>query len=140
MLLTINKTSEGHWTSDDTDRSYSVHHARLAGSLDEHTVSQLRELSSIVFDGEGFSEGDHFLIDLNNVTEIDDLGFAALIGTIVVLASKAGSLGLILSVGHPIRHAFQVTGIDRVFEIHETAEAADKIILELRRIQISEEQ
>ena len=138
MLLTINKRSYGEWATDGTHREQSVHNARLAGSLDEHTVSQLRELSDIVFDEKSFSEGDHFLIDLSEATEINHVGLAALVGIIVVLAAKAGSLGLILPADHPIRHALQVTGLDRFFEIHETAEAADGIVLALRRTQLSE--
>ena len=133
MLLTINKASDGQWTTDGTHPEKSVHNAKLAGSLDEHTVPQLRALSEIVFDEKSFSEGDHFLIDLSEVTDIDHVGLAALVGIIVVLAAKAGSLGLILPEDHPVREAFQVTGLDRVFEIHETADAADKIILALRR-------
>jgi len=139
MQLTINKVSDGQWATDEAHRTQSLHNAKLVGSLDEHTVCQLRELSEIVFDERSFSEGDHFLIDLSDVTEIDHVGLAALVGIILALGAKAGSLGLILPEDHPVREAFQVTGLDRVFEIHQTPDAANKIILELRRTWVGEE-
>jgi len=139
-MLTINKSADGLWATDESRREQRVHSARLAGSLDEYTVSQLRELSDIVFDEKSFSEEDHFLIDLSEVTEIDHVGLSALVGIIVILAAKAGSVGLILPEEHPVRHALQVTGLHRVFEIHETAEAADKIVLALRHTWLSERQ
>ena len=139
MLLTINKVSDGQWATDEAHRTQSLHNAKLVGSLDEHTVCQLRELSEIVFDKKSFSEGDHFLIDLSDVTDIDHVGLAALVGIIVALGAKAGSLGLILPEDHPVRHALQVTGLDRLFEIHETSDAANKIVLALRRTRVGEE-
>jgi anti-anti-sigma factor len=132
MMLTINDALRAEWLTDVDDNKQRVHKAVLVGSLDEHTVSQLRELSTIVFDEESYSEGDHFLIDVSAVTEVDHLGLAALVGIIVVLAAKAGSLGLILPYEHPVRHALRVTGLDKVFNIHETPDAADRIIFGLR--------
>lgn len=133
ILLTISENSDGQWITDEEHRKQSIHNAKLVGSLDENTVSQLRELSDIVFDDKGFSVGDHFLIDLGEVTEIDHVGLSSLVGVIVILGAKAGSIGLILPEDHPVRRALEVTGLDRVFEIYKTAEAADKIVLALRR-------
>jgi len=126
--LTINETADGEWASDGDQGRHSVHCVRLAGTIDEHTVGQLRELSDIVFDENRYSEGDHFIIDLSEVTEIDHVGLSAMVGIIVALATKAGTIGLVLQRDHPVRHALQVTGLDRVFDIHESAEAADKVI------------
>lgn len=111
----------------------NVHTVSLQGSLDEHTISQLRELSDVIFDEKGFSEGDHFLIDLTQVTEIDHVGFAALVGIMVGLGVKAGSFGVVLPEKHPIRHALRVVGLERVFEVHETQNEARETILALRR-------
>jgi len=108
-----------------------VHSVKLEGSLDEHTISQLRELSEVIFDEKGFSEGDHFLIDLTQVTEIDHVGFAALVGIMLGLAVKAGSFGLILPEEHLIRRTLRVTGLDRVFEVHETDNEAHEMIFAL---------
>lgn len=129
----INETTDGEWATGEDIGQRSVHTVKLAGSLDEHTVSQLRELSEVVFDEKGFSSGDHFLIDLREVTEVDHVGFAALVGIIVGLAAKAGSAGLILPEDHPVRHAFQVTGMDKVFDLHETNDAAYITIHALNR-------
>jgi len=111
----------------------NVHRVTLKGSLDEHTISQLRELSDVIFDEEGFSEGDHFLIDLTQVTEIDHVGLAALVGIMVELGVRIGSFGLVLPEEHPVRHALRVTGLDSVFEIHETHGEARETIFALRR-------
>ena len=111
----------------------NVHRVTLNGSLDEHTVSQVRELSDLIFDEEGFSEGDHFLIDLTQVTEIDHVGFAALVGIMLGLGVRIGSFGLVLPEEHPVRRALRVTGLESVFEIHETRGEARETIFALRR-------
>lgn len=132
-MLNINETPDGEWATGRILHDKNVHTVRLSGSLDEHTVSQLRELSEVVFGEKGFSEGDHFLVDIREVTEVDHVGLAALVGIIVGLAAKAGSAGLIIPEDHPVRHALQVTGLDRVFEMHETNDAARITIIALNR-------
>jgi anti-anti-sigma factor len=123
-MLKTSESSDVQWTIGSSDHKQGVHSVRLVGSLDEHTVSQLRELSHVGVDEESFSNGDHFLIDLSEVTEIDHVGFAALVEILVGLSAKAGSLGLILPPEHPVRHALEVTGLDRAFDIFETHAAA----------------
>ena len=111
----------------------NVHSVTLKGSLDEHTISQVRELSGVIFNTESFADGDHFLIDLTQVTEIDHVGFAALVGIMLGLGVKIGSFGLVLPEEHPVRHALRVTGLDRVFEMHETDGEARETIFALHR-------
>ena len=123
-MLKTDESSDVQWTIGSLDHKQGIHSARLVGSLDEYTIGQLRELSHVVFDEEIFSNGDNFLIDLSEVTEIDHVGFAALVEILVGLSAKAGSLGLILPPEHPVRHALQVTGFDRAFDIFETHTAA----------------
>jgi anti-anti-sigma factor len=123
-MLKTNESSDVQWTISSLEHKQGIHSARLVGSLDEHTVSQLRELSDVAFDEEGFSIGDDFVIDLAEVTEIDHVGFAALVGILVGISAKAGSLALILPPEHPVRHALQVTGLDRAFDVFETHTAA----------------
>lgn len=123
-MLKINESSDGQWTIGHLVSNQGIHSARLAGTLDEHTVGQLRELSDVVFDEDSFSSGDNFVIDLSEVTEIDHVGVAALIGILVGLSAKAGSLALILPPGHPVRHALRVTGLERAFDLFETQDAA----------------
>lgn len=127
-MLTINNVYKGNWTTDAGSDGHGLHDARLTGILDEHTVSQLRKLSETVFDGAVFSDGDHFLIDITRVTEIDHVGLATLIGIITSLAANAGSVGLVVPMEHPVQRALKVTGLDRVFITHETVEAANGII------------
>jgi anti-anti-sigma factor len=131
MLLTINEVSDGDWLSDGEHQGYRIHTARIAGTIDEYTVAQLRELSEIVFDEKRFAEGDHFIINLLEVTEIDHLGLSAMVGIIVALAAKAGTIGVVAQEHHPVRRAFRVTGLDRVFDIHESADDAEKVIFAL---------
>ena len=129
----LNETTDGEWATGEDIGQRSVHTVKLTGSLDEHTVSQLRELSEVVFGEKGFSEGDHFLLDLSEVKEVDHVGLAALVGIIVGLAAKAGSAGLIIPEDHPVRHAIRVTGLDKVFDLHETNDAAYLTIRALNR-------
>ncbi|MBP6963066.1 MAG: STAS domain-containing protein [Armatimonadetes bacterium] len=123
-MLEINGIREGRWIVGDLGNNRGIHTARLAGSLDEHTVGQLREMSEVVFDQKGFSIGDDFLIDLGAVTEIDHVGLAALIGILIALSAKAGSLGLVLPEEHPVKRALQVTGLERAFDIFDDQAAA----------------
>ena len=127
------KSPNGEWANGQNIDQQEVHTVKLTGSLDEHTVSQLKELSEVVFGDKGFSVGDHFLVDLSEVTEVDHVGLAALVGIIVGLAAKAGSAGLIIPEDHPVRHAIRVTGLDRVFDVHETNDSARITIHALAR-------
>lgn len=113
-------------------RGRNVHSVSLEGVLDEHTIAQLRDLSQVIFGEKGFSEGDHFLIDLTRVTDIDHVGFAALVGIMVGLGIKAGSFGVVMPEEHPVRHALRITGMDKVFQVHETRGEADETILTLQ--------
>lgn len=123
-MLEINGISDGRWMIGCLGDNQSVHTARLVGTLDEHTVGQIKELSQVVFNDDGFSDGDNFLIDLSGVKEIDHVGIAALMGILVGLSAKAGSLGLILPLEHPVRRALRVTGLERIFDLYETSSAA----------------
>ena len=129
-MLKTDESSDVQWTIGSLDHKQGIHSARIVGSLDEHSVGQLQELSHVVFDEESFSKGDDFLIDLNEVTEIDHVGFAALVEILVGLSAKAGSLALILPPEHPVRHALQVTGLERAFDIYETQTAAHERVHE----------
>lgn len=132
-MLTINDISDGQWATLESRQGHGMHGVMLAGSLDEHTVNQLQDLSRVVFDGEGFSDGDCFLIDLSGVTEIDHVGLAALVGIIVSLAANAAGVALVLPLDHPVRHALRVTGLDKVFDIHEPLDDANRVVVAVRK-------
>jgi anti-anti-sigma factor len=128
MLLKINEAPDGDWSSEGAHLGRRIHTVRLTGSVDEHTVAQLRKLSEIVFDERRFAAGDHFIINLLEVTEIDHLGLSAMLNIIMVLATKAGTIGVVAQEHHPVQRAFRVTGLDKVFDIHESAEDAERAV------------
>ena len=130
-MLKINAGADGLGKVGRLHHEQSVHSVKLEGTLDQHTVCELRELCDAIFEKEEFSEGDHFIIDLTEVSEIDHVGFATLVGIMVELSVKAGSFGLILPEEHPIRRALHVTGIEKVFEVHESHSEAHEMILAL---------
>lgn len=92
---------------------------RLAGDVDLHTAPQLRHrLASVV-------EGDVTLVivDLSEVTFVDSMTLGVLLGASKRLRAKEGELRLVVSEPN-IRRIFEITLLDRVFDLHESTEAA----------------
>lgn len=92
---------------------------RLAGEVDLHTAPQLRHrLASLV-------EGDVTLavVDLSDVTFVDSMTLGVLLGASKRLRAKEGELRLVVSDPN-IRRIFEITLLDRVFDLHESAEVA----------------
>lgn len=91
----------------------------LTGEIDLATAPTLREHLVGTVDA-----GDHrVIVDLRDVEFIDSTGLGALIGGLKRVRSLDGALRLIC-VEPRILKIFEITGLDKVFEIHADVEGA----------------
>ena len=63
------------------------------------------------------------VVDLSEATFIDSTTLGVLVGGVKRLRPSGGSLALVCT-DQNIQKIFEITGLDRVFPIHETREAA----------------
>ena len=92
----------------------------VRGELDLSTAPDLR---SAILEAITEHPGECVVVDLNGVEFIDSIGFGVLIGGRRRAQGEDGDLVLVNS-GHMVRHALEVTGLTRVFEIHDSVEEA----------------
>lgn len=91
----------------------------VAGEIDVYTVPALRER----LDAE-IERGHHELVvDLGGVTFMDSTGLGVLVGRLKVIRGVGGSMRLV-SANDRVLKVFAITGLDKVFEIHPTVQAA----------------
>ncbi|MDX6297773.1 MAG: anti-sigma factor antagonist [Nocardioidaceae bacterium] len=91
----------------------------LGGEIDVYTSPKLRErLVALVTGG-----AHRLVIDLDDVDFIDSTGLGVLVGILKRIRSRNGSLGLVCS-REAILRVFKITGLERVFDIHPSVEAA----------------
>ena len=92
----------------------------LTGELDHASFSQVRELLPALT----LHRGQQLVIDLAGVTFCDSSGITALIAARNhALAARAG-IALAAVPGH-ISRIFGIVGLDQVFPMHPTAQAAE---------------
>lgn len=91
----------------------------VSGEVDVATVPRLREqLHSLV------AQGDRcIVVDLDAVDFLDSTGLGVLVGALKRVRSSGGDLQLICNQPR-IRKVFEVTGLTKVFAIHDSVEAA----------------
>ncbi|NES24112.1 MAG: STAS domain-containing protein [Symploca sp. SIO3E6] len=96
---------------------------RPSGILDGTKAGQFRqEITKLVE-----SNVDIVLIDFADVTFMDSSGLGALVLALKTVRAAGGKL-FICSVNDQIRMLFELTSMDRVFEIHENREAFENAI------------
>lgn len=93
----------------------------VRGEIDAHTSPQLRErLLELVTDGI-----DRLVVDLREVDFIESVGLGTLVAARKRLRPFDKSLCLVLGPEQTVlRRTFEITGLDKVFPIHPTVEAA----------------
>ncbi len=98
------------------DDAYAI---ALAGEVDLYTAPEFKEeLLDVI--GKG---GRNVIVDLSNTTFIDSTTLGVLVGGVKRLRTNDGQLSLVCS-DRNITKIFEITGLDRVFTIHETREQA----------------
>jgi anti-anti-sigma factor len=96
---------------------------RPSGILDGTKAGQFRqEITKLVE-----SNVDIVLIDFSDVTFMDSSGLGALVLALKTVRAAGGKL-FICSVNDQIRMLFELTSMDRVFEIYETREAFENAV------------
>lgn len=91
----------------------------LVGEIDVYTAPELRQhLTAIIAGGH-----ERLVLDLTDVPFLDSTGLGVLVGRLKVLRQQGGDLDLVISSERVLRN-FSITGLDKVFAIHPSAEAA----------------
>ena len=91
----------------------------VGGEVDVYTAPRLRErLVELVEQG-----ARHVIVDLSRVEFLDSTGLGVLVGGLKRLRSHDGDLTLVCT-QHRILKVFEITGLTKVFSIHESVDAA----------------
>lgn len=110
-------TSEFSVTSETLEESRAF--VALRGEVDIYTAPRLKERLLELLDGGATG----VVVDLSAVTFIDSTALGVLIGGVRRLHDVGGSMALVVTT-RPVERVLTITGLDRVFAIHDTREAA----------------
>lgn len=91
----------------------------VRGQIDFYTAHNLRDLLT------GFVDAGelHLIVDLEGVEFLDSTGLGVLVGALKRVRASDGSLQLVCSEERLLK-IFRITGLDKVFLIHPSVEAA----------------
>ncbi|HET9443417.1 MAG TPA: STAS domain-containing protein [Acidimicrobiales bacterium] len=91
----------------------------VKGEVDVYTAPRLREkLVELV------TQGKHrIVVDLEGVEFLDSTGLGVLVGGLKRVRSHNGDLSLVCT-QHRILKVFEITGLTKVFSIHDNVESA----------------
>ena len=92
---------------------------KLGGDVDLHTAPQVRDRLTHVID----NGATLVVIDLDDATFIDSMTLGVLLGASKRLRPRGGQLRIVVS-DSSIRKIFEITLLDRIFQLHETRDAA----------------
>lgn len=92
---------------------------KVSGEVDVATAPRLREqIVSLVADGE-----QRIVCDLQAVDFLDSTGLGVLVGALKRTRSHGGDLVLVCT-QRSLLKVFEITGLTRVFELHDSVDAA----------------
>ena len=91
----------------------------LSGEVDLYTAPEFKQQLLEVID----ESGRDVIVDLSSSTFIDSTTLGVLVGGVKRLRTNEGQLSLVCN-DRNITKIFEITGLDRVFTIYETREAA----------------
>jgi len=93
----------------------------VSGEIDAHTAPMLRERLMALVD-EGI---DRLVVDLRAVNFIESVGLGTLVAARKRLRPFDKSLCLVIEPAQSVlKRTFEITGLDKVFPIHPTVQAA----------------
>lgn len=103
----------------DQEIDAQTHVIALGGEIDLYTAPEFKErLVELIEAGK-----KHIVVDLSDATFIDSTTLGVLVGGVKRLRPAGGSLALVCT-DENITKIFEITGLDRVFPIHPTRDAA----------------
>jgi anti-sigma B factor antagonist len=91
----------------------------LVGEVDIYTAPRFKECLLELLDG----DVERLIVDLSGVTFIDSTALGVLIGGVRRVNAAGGSMALVVA-SRPVQRVLSITGLDRVFTIHESLEDA----------------
>ena len=91
----------------------------LRGEIDVYTAPRLRQAIIDLVDG----GADRIVVDMEKVDFLDSTGLGVLVGGLKRVRMKDGSLSIVTT-QDKILKIFDITGLNKVFAIHPTVEAA----------------
>ena len=91
----------------------------LEGEVDVYTAPQLKQQIINMLDSGVY----HVIVNLSNVEYLDSTALGVLIGGLKRLRERNGTLDLICP-NPRIRRIFEITGLDKIFDIYSTEEDA----------------
>ncbi|WP_020139776.1 STAS domain-containing protein [Streptomyces sp. 351MFTsu5.1] len=92
---------------------------KVTGELDHHTAPWLTE----ALDDVPLAPGAALVVDFSDLTYCDSTGITVLV-TAYHRAEAAGSAFSLAGLGRDLTRMFQTVGLDQVFALHPTADAA----------------
>jgi len=116
---------EGGYWGDDVDLTLTTREVdgktvvAVGGEIDVYTAPKLRDkITELVADG-----SYHLVVDMSAVEFLDSTGLGVLVGGLKKVRTHDGSLELVCNQDRLLK-IFRITGLAKVFVIHESADAA----------------
>ena len=106
-----------HIEDEEIDAETQV--IELGGEIDLYTAPEFKERMVELIEG----GKNHIVVDLSEATFIDSTTLGVLVGGVKRLRPAGGSLALVCT-DQNITKIFEITGLDRVFPIHASRDAA----------------
>ena len=91
----------------------------LSGEVDLYSAPDVKEELLRLIDG----GANCVIVDLGQATFLDSTALAVLLGAVKRLRSRGGDL-VIVCADRNIRKIFEITGLDRVFPLHDDRDSA----------------
>ncbi len=91
----------------------------VGGEIDVYTAPKLRDKITELVSGGSY----HLVVDMQEVEFLDSTGLGVLVGGLKKVRAHEGSLQLICNQDRLLK-IFRITGLAKVFTIHESADAA----------------
>lgn len=99
---------------------------QLSGTLDATQSQEFRENITEIIEGE--SSTNIVLVDFKDVTFMDSSGLGALVLAFKALRAADRKL-VICSINEQVRILFELTGMDKVFEIFPNQDEFNKVVM-----------
>ena len=103
----------------DQEIDDETHVIELGGEIDLYTAPEFKERMVQLIDG----GKKRIVVDLSSATFIDSTTLGVLVGGVKRLRPAGGALALVCT-DQNITKIFEITGLDRVFSIHDTRNEA----------------